>query len=770
MSINQVPSTGSMERFSLGQPVYREDVAELIELCNWVAGQRPIQHMAMSCSPPRSASAFYPDTRLGLDLTESLVRPAVENDWGSSGQEVGTLFVSASQFSSQSQTFLLTDIYVNPSAISGVVGACGVADHETVEVSSGVFQVFAGAAIADFVFIGPVGTVTQSLYFDNTVGPEEEQIATFPWTNIGHGWVTMKLDFYRDPLVFTRSCYLRQFRVEDLPVSRSYEMALMFPATGVLDLTNPAGGPNPLTGSITGSGDAGFPFNATNMPVLWLQTHSTRHMWQEDASSGGTPITHASQSSAVSAVDDPALFAHRWEAQSNTTRPFLQGASGSLNCGLFFSGAAGTAARMTCYNSQESLKFLHLLTGAIAFKMLSVEDGRTQNVLDNSGQSTANVGVSLIKTSTDHLQFIVEKGLSGHTCINHTTVATCRQATGAMNVLILLGQPTCSIKVGTEPWETMAVTGPLASITASANSDLSVGGIFSSNTNGFNGMIGSLMAWSGTVSDGTLGAYTASFNPSLTDHDLVVSQSLGMANFLYGWYDFSNSTTVFSDSQGTVPLAVGQRVANVAHVLDASGGLRRYATDQAPSVPGPLWLGGIQGAYFSGSAAPNNLSLRNAMHTGGGASYFIVCRNDNVTSGSHVMATTPGGDYWVQTGRDYPNGALGSGSPYHLMHFANGNASRPVLLEQPTGINILELRRDGSVTHSRTWGNGLLSSTSSLDVAAGSGFAPGNIGASGSAGWPMSGSIMEVMLFNTFLTVPEANLVLDQLRHKWGNV
>jgi concanavalin A-like lectin/glucanase superfamily protein len=523
-----------------------------------------------------------------------------------------------------------------------------------------------------------------------------------------------------------------------------------------------------------------FPFDATDYSRLvgWMQTHSRFHMWQEDASSGGTPITHASASSAVSAVDDPGPRAFRWEAQSNTTRPWVLAAtSGSLSGGIVF-GVSGSSTRLFCYNSQEAFKFIPMLTGSILFKFISNRDGSTQVVLDNNQGTTANAGFRLTKTNTDHFSFLVTKSTAGQALINHTTVATCRQGTGSMNVLIQLGDPTngCRIKVGSEPWETMAVSNlPVCSITASAPNDLAVGDAYNGSANFLQGCIGSLMVFSGTVSDGTIGTFTGSFNPALTTGSLITSQSLGMMNFLYAWYDFTDATTLFSDSQGTVAVSNGQNVRYARHILDASGGLGRYATNVFPTdaINGPLFQGS-SGVRFGGHDAPNQLSFRNAMHTGGGASYFMVVSNAETGSsvnhgGSHVLVANPGGEYWVETSVNY-SGNPSFATPYHLLHVANGNTSPLCRIADGTtyALNIIEVRRDGNTLYGRSYGNGSTVTTASIDGGAGSSFAPRYIGPSGSTGWAMSGSIREVMLFNTYMSESQANLVLSQLAAKYG--
>lgn len=225
MTVNQVPSTGSSDRFAFGGIIFREDVQELVEMQNWVAGNRPIQHLGMYVGPPASQTSYYPEPSALTSLVAPRTEP--ENDWIYSELSNGTLWVSESQGfadSIENRTYIWTDIVVPQNALTGVVGATAFVNELT---GSGLMS-----ARADFIFSGSVGLVTSSLYFTTATnghpGTEgHEQTALVPWGRVGYGWVELKVDFTISGS--TPSAYLKHVRVEDRPVTGSADMNMLMP-------------------------------------------------------------------------------------------------------------------------------------------------------------------------------------------------------------------------------------------------------------------------------------------------------------------------------------------------------------------------------------------------------------------------------------------------------------------------------------------------------------------------------------------------------------
>ena len=192
MTVTQTPSTGSVNRWFLGDAIYQEDMRELLELQNWVAGNRPCQHISTACGEP---------------------------GWGTSGNEVGLIFISGTQ--GQQFDYVSTDIFVSRNAMTGGIAATG-----------DIRGTGDRTATANFIFTGSIGLVTSSLTFDSTTDRGIERSGSVNWNEIGYGWVNMKINF--NTAGTTATAWLTSFRVEDLPVTSSAGMAARPPATGSL--------------------------------------------------------------------------------------------------------------------------------------------------------------------------------------------------------------------------------------------------------------------------------------------------------------------------------------------------------------------------------------------------------------------------------------------------------------------------------------------------------------------------------------------------------
>lgn len=204
MTITQNPSTGSADRFTIDRAIYREDVQELVELQNWAIGYRPMQHLALSCSPPGFASGAY-----GNGVTET---------WGSTNYEVGTLYMSTTTPSAYDR-YIITDIIVSPSAMTGACGA-------VIESGPGAVTTL------DFIFSGSAGLVTSSISHDASLN-DTEVLSYVTWSQVrGTTDHRVRLEVWFGIGAFSDSGHVKNLRVFDLPVTSSFEFAARPPATG----------------------------------------------------------------------------------------------------------------------------------------------------------------------------------------------------------------------------------------------------------------------------------------------------------------------------------------------------------------------------------------------------------------------------------------------------------------------------------------------------------------------------------------------------------
>lgn len=518
---------------------------------------------------------------------------------------------------------------------------------------------------------------------------------------------------------------------------------------------------DPYIGPIPNEQGLIFPFNEPSL-IAWLQSESTFGMWQE---AGGfpdqvalTPTTLNNRQ--VGQIDDPTpATSWRWVCTTSTLRPILTQHPSASRSGLWFSGSH----RIFCKNTSGTLGYIHQqMTGTILFSIMRVSQAGESIFGSARVASPGDQGFSFETQASNECRFRIMTGAAGF-AVNHTTSGTLIGNYNEVPIAIRLGHliSGSGIRIGsTGSWENFVMPPAPISSAVSMSSDLIVGDNVIAFNNGYSGSIGNLMFFTAALSDTIIDNFMVSYTPSYTANSMVqsLSASLGYFNYLYGWYDFNDVSitgSLFSASNGTQRITGSTSlVSRINHKLDNNTSrMMRHAT--IDNIIGqPAYSSSLNGALFNGI----NNNLRFARHypmSGGNASWFAVVRNDNTTSGSHILQG--GSNYWGVFGANHSSGAC------HFISISGSVLS--CSLVSASGFNIVEVRRSGSVFTMRTNGTNTVNGSNMTGA-----FTPRQIGsgAIGTTGFFLSGVLSEMMLYNQYLTDTQANVIVSYLNSKYN--
>lgn len=419
------------------------------------------------------------------------------------------------------------------------------------------------------------------------------------------------------------------------------------------------------------------PLNVAGLE-LFLTSESTTHVWKEP--SGEQPVTHITAlADPVGTIDDLSPGAHTLAAPDSSARPTLAAD------GLAFADAALSVA-----NTTEAFRALYWRgTGGIVARVSFASDGAAGCLLDSNGASTAASGVLLERTAGNKLRIQVTKG-SAPAVYDYTTTVSALAADGEQTLAVVLGAGGGgTIRWGSTVEAFTRTSAPTGS--GSAASNLSIGRR-ADGTDALEGTIRHLAILSRAPTEGEITSFGA-WRPTRASSSLVswVGPDRGYYTGLSGFWDLTDSTTVFSDTTGTTPIVASAGVALVRSGVDRDG---RLARDLSQSTTGsqPTWSSGGQtgvGAVFDGTT--DYLDLGADWPASGAQTLLLVVRQDHATTGSPALGGNIGEDnYTWLGGPSYTNWTL----------YPTGNAPTEMiapLVHSSAGTwSILEVVRDGS--------------------------------------------------------------------------
>ena len=503
------------------------------------------------------------------------------------------------------------------------------------------------------------------------------------------------------------------------------------------------------------------PWDITGCELALIPTH-TAHMMVEDTATGPAATHVANVGDLVGQINEPSPSAHIMTAGAATRRP-IWASDGGRERHLRFNPAS-LIVNLQVRNSQNGAFNFINTTGIFSILLrLRVEaNGVAYVILDNNASTTANSGFRLNKTSGDQINIIVTKGVSGQIIWNATyTTATIRVADGYRNIRIW-STDGITLRMAMDGLATQTFARTSTPGGGNANSDLRIGSNNAGTSNGLDASLQMLAIYSSAVSDADYARWRA-YVPRASPNSLVERSGPGLFNFCRRLYDFSKVAGLWQDANRTVPVASnGDVLMTVDNRTDASGHLNRaLSASGAPTAP--VYRSTSSGSEWNGLAQPNNSNLAHAdtsVGTGGMWTHLFIVHNTRSNPGSHMWGiNTLNATYMVLTGPNYQNNQVpsgGPGAPFYNVH-AGGPGLSACLLTQPTGFNVIELRRDGNQWVQR------VSFANSVSTTQSGSFSPTNIGNSAISGWELQG----FLLANITFTAPLSASQLDTVVRNW---
>lgn len=498
-----------------------------------------------------------------------------------------------------------------------------------------------------------------------------------------------------------------------------------------------------------------------------LATHKLKSMMVEQA----VPLTEvASNGDAVALVYDQTINGMIIRQDTAANRPIL-GSDGTRNAYLTFDG---TNDNLPVLSSLSFFNTFHDVvpkgTFLIWFKM-NGGDGVSQFLIGNTDLTTA-AGFQIFRTN---LNVLLGRAGDGTLRWTYTSTATIVAADGWRGAIFsvngtgasagrfilinsagtILEDATFTVAAGaTVNAQTLTYIGARAD--AGGAPDLFL-----------NGDISCIIVENFPVTDAIIDQFKV-YNPP--------KDSAEFTPILQSLVDVNNSSYIFSDAAGTVPVVANDPIRLIRNNIIGNfnttptfGALRRNMSTASAGVS-PLFrtsiLNGFPAIEFDGS--DDNFDLLNVLfeEKGGKWTFFMVVENQDNTLGSHIMrgVNTATGNYIVVTGAGYSGGLT---SPYVALHPDPVGTS--VGIEgKNTGSNgpkLFVLRRHGTALSA--W-NG--NKTKATDTSS-SPFSVEDIGlafAAVGSTWNYDGYLFYFAKYNGVMSDAEVEAEIDRLNLKYN--
>lgn len=419
--------------------------------------------------------------------------------------------------------------------------------------------------------------------------------------------------------------------------------------------------------------------------ILKLNFYELSSMMQEILLlPGGIPSTP------VTANTDPVGFIQDQSKQSiyvraigSTSRPLV-----SAN-GLVFDN---TNDQLTVIAPTTYFKDLHAASPVwgMRFKITKGVDASAKTIIATGTGGTTGFGVFIQLTAANKILVQLCRGTSGTPMVNYATTRSITVASGRTAIQINIngtGANACSIRMreadGTVTTETFTI---LSGVDANASTALSIGGALNAT------MSHSLDIINRVWTSQEMLDYEASTPANTTTHFTPIKQHE---------YDLDDTTTVFSDAAGTVPITDGTQVRLVTNKVVPIYPYKRTRNMTGVDGTGLLWEEDVQngnGGVIADGSGDRLLTFGEdvLIEAAAVSTLFMVARNTDPDFGSQWM--NGGGTYGVFTGKDYSGNLGGTGDaaqPYFLNH-PTVSVTNPVLISRTDSYNIIAMRRFGS--------------------------------------------------------------------------
>lgn len=507
----------------------------------------------------------------------------------------------------------------------------------------------------------------------------------------------------------------------------------------------------------------------TDSARLMLLPHATQGAWIESGFDS-TPETHPSIGSLIGQFDDHSPCNN--EIVATTAGRVTLGEDSSRLA--FFTG--GSSKRLFVINSKKSFTTIWGTgrAGSIAIWFKCGADGTLEQLLDSNSGTTANAGLYVARTAANKLNIITAKASAGNAVYNHlssTTGVTVDK--GWMLAVADFSGASGNLYINNMAG-TYAVSEPMTAVNAGADVDATGDLTIGSTVAGGNYWTGSIgpIAILPTAMSGAQRTEFLAFNPVRTNAKLARKIAANNLPTDYSglrmWLDGAGTTYFYTDTAKTTPASAdGDQIRAWACRAPTNVNRDALGTGAAGTYPRykPTQTGGVGGLLYDG--VDENLVMQGIWPRAGNFHLFMVVKNNDATNGSRYVSQAGGAMYLVQTGVSYSGNSSNGGNSYALIHTSGGVASGYGTIGNPTGLNVLEVKRDGQYSYTRVNGVGDYAvSPSALPANSGNYFQ--DIGGSANASWFADGLICEKVLYTNVLPVRYANRIAAYLGAKWS--
>lgn len=436
----------------------------------------------------------------------------------------------------------------------------------------------------------------------------------------------------------------------------------------------------------------GIPFIEPTVPnsdlILKLNFYELSSMFQEILLlPGGIPSTPVTaNTNPVGFIQDQSRQSIYVRAIGSTSRPLL------ASNGLVFDN---TNDQLTVIGGNSAyFKDLHGLSPVWGnrFKItMNGSDGVAKGVWATGTGGTTGFGAFIQRTAANRLLVQLCRGTSGVPMVNYTTTRTITQADGEVTVHININgtaSNACSVRIrnaaGTVTTETFTI---LSGVDNNPSTALSIGGALNATMSHSFEIINRVWTTQEMLD------YEASTPANTTAHFTPIKQH---------YYNLSDTSTVFSDTGGTVPITNGGVVRVVSNKVVPSIYPNRATRNMTGGTDGLIWNSNLQngmGGVVADGSGTRLLTFSQDVYIEAAAvsTLFIVARNTDVDFGSQWI--NGGTTYGVFTGSNYSANASGTGDaaqPYFLIHPTVG-VTEDVFISRSNSCNIIAVRRFGNV-------------------------------------------------------------------------
>lgn len=487
--------------------------------------------------------------------------------------------------------------------------------------------------------------------------------------------------------------------------------------------------------------------------LLYAHTTGSYHIWQETFSD--VALTRAdADGQAVGQIDDPSLSGHliQWSTLARDGVLRTEAGTGLSYVEMLTDGGGTHFAQVQ--DSERAFRNCHgPALGARECTIILLAgiptDAASYTLLDNHQATTTNVGLTIQRTVTNRIQVFVSNG-GGAVC-NHTTSASADlvAADGIQAIGWRVSGNAVQINVGAAAEEGFTCTGGGSS--ADATNELTIGGS-AALTGTSNLHFGGLLIFDRSLSDVEYAAVVTDLRAqrrASASWLMEVSAANGYYNFRDRHLDFTNPTTLWSDTAATTQVStLNTRIRNARDPNDLVNSWSRQGTSTVTDAP--IWVTD-RGAEWSGANA-QALVWNSWKSRGGAVTWIMEVEQDRTTTGSNVLV---GSNYASVGGPDYV--ANPGGLAQYTVHPVTGAATTADLEADGVGWQVIQSTRNGA-----SWAAFVDNGGTGVGTNA-TAFTPTSIGRESVDDWRLDGRVRRLLKWNATLSSAQRQRVVDAI-------